>query len=57
MTIMMIGDDDVGYDEFDEDGDDAYHACPGHLLFLCILDDDDGDEVDDDDDNDGVCVN
>ena len=54
MTIMMIGDDDVGYDEFDEDGDDAYHACPGHLLFLCILDDD---NVDDDDDNDGVCVN
>ena len=40
MTIMMIGDDDVSYDEFDEDGDDAYHACPGHLLFLCILDDD-----------------
>ena len=49
MTIMMIGDDDDDDDEFDEDGDDAYHACPGPLLFLCILDDNDGDD-------NGVCV-
>ena len=55
MMFLQIGDDDDDYDEFDEDGDDAYHACPGHFLFLRIFDDDNDDD-DDDDEGDGVCI-
>ena len=34
----------------------AYHACPGHVLFIGNRDDNDDDADDEIDDDGGVCV-